>query len=62
MAVQLFDCHALSGTTDVDPGLYLLLALRSAFISLTFHRRRYMVIIVILSVIGWAGTARIIVV
>ena len=43
------------------PGLYLLLALRSAFISPDFSPTQvYMVIIVILSVIGWAGTARII--
>ena len=43
------------------PGLYLLLALRSAFISPDFSPTQvYIVIIVILSVIGWAGTARII--
>ena len=43
------------------PGLYLLLALRSAFVSPDFSPTQvYIVIIVILSVIGWAGTARII--
>ena len=43
------------------PGLYLLLALRSAFVNPDFSPTQvYMVIIVILSVIGWAGTARII--
>ncbi|MGB0333739.1 MAG: ABC transporter permease subunit [Opitutales bacterium] len=43
------------------PGLYLLLALRSALISPDFSPTQvYIVIVVILSVIGWAGTARII--
>jgi ABC-type dipeptide/oligopeptide/nickel transport system permease subunit len=43
------------------PGLYLLLALRSALISPDFSPTQvYVVIVVILSVIGWAGTARII--
>lgn len=43
------------------PGLYLLLALRSAFINPDFSPTQvYIVIVVILSVIGWAGTARII--
>lgn len=43
------------------PSLYLLLALRSALISPDFSSAQvFMVIIVILAVIGWAGTARII--
>lgn len=43
------------------PALYLLLALRSAFISPDFTSAQvFIVIIVILAVIGWAGTARII--
>ncbi|HAV13505.1 MAG TPA: ABC transporter permease [Opitutae bacterium] len=43
------------------PALYLLLALRSALISPDFSSAQvFIVIIVILSVIGWAGTARII--
>jgi ABC-type dipeptide/oligopeptide/nickel transport system permease subunit len=43
------------------PGLYLLLALRSALMGPGLSpTQTYMVIIVILSVIGWAGTARII--
>ena len=43
------------------PGLYLLLALRSALISPEFSSAQvYVIIIVILALIGWAGTARII--
>lgn len=43
------------------PALYLLLALRSALISPHFSSAQvFIVIIVILAVIGWAGTARII--
>ncbi|TVP79928.1 MAG: ABC transporter permease [Puniceicoccaceae bacterium] len=42
------------------PGLYLLLALRSALAPYFEAAEMYFVIIVILSVIGWAGTARII--
>lgn len=43
------------------PALYLLLALRSALMNPDFSPTQvYMVIVVILSVIGWAGTARII--
>ncbi|MFU8847520.1 MAG: ABC transporter permease subunit [Opitutales bacterium] len=43
------------------PGLYLLLALRSALMGPGLSpTQTYVVIIVILSVIGWAGTARII--
>ncbi len=43
------------------PALYLLLALRSALISPDFSSAQvFVVIIVILSIIGWAGTARII--
>lgn len=43
------------------PGLYLLLALRSALISPDFSSAQvYVIIIVILALIGWAGTARII--
>jgi ABC-type dipeptide/oligopeptide/nickel transport system permease subunit len=43
------------------PALYLLLALRSALINPDLSSRQvFVVIIIILSVIGWAGTARII--
>jgi ABC-type dipeptide/oligopeptide/nickel transport system permease subunit len=43
------------------PGLYLLLALRSAFMQPELSPVQvYTIIVVILSVIGWAGTARII--
>ncbi|MDC0497463.1 ABC transporter permease subunit [bacterium] len=43
------------------PALYLLLALRSALISPDFSSAQvFIIIVVILSVIGWAGTARII--
>ena len=43
------------------PGLYLLLALRSAFMRPEPSPVQvYTIIVVILSVIGWAGTARII--
>tara|TARA_A100001015_G_scaffold321033_1_gene449754 strand:- start:1153 stop:3456 length:2304 start_codon:yes stop_codon:yes gene_type:complete len=43
------------------PALYLLLALRSALISPELSPGQvYMIIVVLLSVIGWAGTARII--
>lgn len=43
------------------PGLYLLLALRSALVGPGFSPIQvYVVIVVILSIIGWAGTARII--
>jgi len=42
------------------PSLYLLLALRSALAPYFEAAEMYFVIIVILSVIGWAGTARII--
>ncbi|MGJ8650659.1 MAG: ABC transporter permease subunit [Opitutaceae bacterium] len=43
------------------PALYLLLALRSALISPDFSSAQvFIVIVIILSVIGWAGTARII--
>ncbi len=43
------------------PGLYLLLALRSALISPDFSSAQvFVVIVVILSVVGWAGAARII--
>ncbi|MDG1701876.1 MAG: ABC transporter permease [Opitutae bacterium] len=43
------------------PGLYLLLALRSAFMRPELSPVQvYTIIVVILSVIGWAGTARII--
>jgi peptide/nickel transport system permease protein len=43
------------------PGLYLLLALRSALMGPGLSpTQTYLVIVVILSVIGWAGTARII--
>ncbi|MGB0409399.1 MAG: ABC transporter permease subunit [Opitutales bacterium] len=43
------------------PGLYLLLALRSAFMGPGLSpTQTYVIIVVILSVIGWAGTARII--
>ncbi|MEC9228414.1 MAG: ABC transporter permease, partial [Verrucomicrobiota bacterium] len=43
------------------PALYLLLALRSALISPELSPGQvYMIIVVLLSIIGWAGTARII--
>ncbi|MGC6425120.1 MAG: ABC transporter permease subunit [Lentimonas sp.] len=43
------------------PGLYLLLALRSALISPDFSSAQvFAVIVIILSIVGWAGTARII--
>lgn len=42
------------------PGLYLLLTLRSALAPYFDPAEMYIVIIVILSLIGWAGTARII--
>lgn len=42
------------------PGLYLLLALRSALAPYFESSQMYLVIIVILSLIGWAGTARVI--
>jgi peptide/nickel transport system permease protein len=41
------------------PGLYLLLALRSALAPYFDSARMYLVIVIILSFIGWAGTARI---
>jgi peptide/nickel transport system permease protein len=41
------------------PGLYLLLALRSALAPYFDSARMYLVIIILLSFIGWAGTARI---
>lgn len=42
------------------PGLYLLLALRSALAPHFDSGQMYLVIVIILSFIGWAGTARII--
>jgi peptide/nickel transport system permease protein len=42
------------------PGLYLLLALRSALAPYFESSQMYLVIVVILSLVGWAGTARII--
>lgn len=42
------------------PGLYLLLALRSALAPHFQSTQMYLVIVIILSFIGWAGTARII--
>ena len=43
------------------PGLYLLLALRSALISPDMSPAQvYTIIVIILSIVGWAGTARII--
>ncbi|MGF1484696.1 MAG: ABC transporter permease subunit [Opitutales bacterium] len=42
------------------PGLYLLLSLRSALGGYFSSDQMYIVIIIVLSVIGWAGTARII--
>lgn len=42
------------------PGLYLLLGLRSAFSSYFHSGQMYLAIITILSIIGWASTARII--
>lgn len=43
------------------PGLYLLLALRSALIDPSLSPVQvYMIIVVILAILGWAGTARII--
>lgn len=41
------------------PGLYLLLALRSALAPFFESNQMYLVIIIILSLIGWAGTARV---
>ncbi len=42
------------------PGLYLLLSLRAALGSTFSSDQMYLVIVIVLSVIGWAGTARII--
>ncbi len=42
------------------PGLYLLLALRSALAPYFDSAQMYFVIVIILAIIGWAGTARII--
>lgn len=42
------------------PGLYLLLALRSTLAPHFASNQMYLVIIIILSLIGWAGTARVI--
>jgi peptide/nickel transport system permease protein len=42
------------------PGLYLLLALRSALAPYFESNQMYLVIVIILSLIGWAGTGRII--
>ncbi|MCH8474778.1 MAG: ABC transporter permease subunit [Opitutales bacterium] len=42
------------------PGLYLLLTLRSVFGEDLDSRQLYFVIVVILAIIGWAGTARVI--
>jgi peptide/nickel transport system permease protein len=42
------------------PGLYLLLALRSALAPYFESKDMYLVIVIILSLLGWAGTARII--
>jgi peptide/nickel transport system permease protein len=42
------------------PGLYLLLALRSALAQHFESAQMYMMIVIILAFIGWAGTARII--
>jgi len=44
----------------VIPGLYLLLALRSTLAPYFSSDHMYLVIIIILSLIGWAGTARVI--
>lgn len=41
------------------PGLYLLLALRSALAPFFDSNQMYLVIIIILSLIGWSGTARV---
>lgn len=42
------------------PGLYLLLALRSALAPYFESSQMYLVIVIILSLIGWAGTGRVI--
>ncbi len=42
------------------PGLYLLLALRSALVHKFESAEMYFLIVIILAIIGWAGTARII--
>lgn len=42
------------------PGLYLLLALRSAFAQHFSSDKMYLLIVLILSCIGWSGTARVI--
>lgn len=42
------------------PGLYLLLAMRSAMASYFTSSEMYLMIVVILSMIGWAGAARVI--
>ncbi|MFZ5807114.1 MAG: ABC transporter permease [Verrucomicrobiota bacterium] len=42
------------------PGLYLLLALRSAFAQHFSSEKMFLLIVIILSCIGWSGTARVI--
>ncbi len=42
------------------PGLYLLLAMRSAFADYFESSQMYLMIVIILSLIGWAGAARVI--
>ena len=57
-----FDFIAMRGVEFLMaiPGLYLLLTLRSALAPYFDPAEMYFVIIVILAIIGWAGTARII--